>query len=310
MCGVLAIACVGGLLPPRDPAALHAIPAFAVPDTRPGVTYQRFAVLGDHGNGSAGQRRVAGAMAQRAAREPIEFMLTVGDNFYDSGVASVDDPLWETRWEQVYAAPALQVPVHPTLGNHDRRGNAEAQVEYSKRSERWRMPSRYYTFRKPLDGDQYAQFFALDTRHFGPRDPEQTRWLERELASSEASWKIVYGHHPVFSFSDRGPNPRMLRNLEPLLREHRVDLYLAGHHHVLELLEPVGGVTHAVCGAAGGPRERHPIDWTDMTRYAATGGGYCLLRLSAHELVIEFVRMKGETQFAHVLYRRGERRSD
>ena len=35
------------------------------------------------------------------------------------------------------------------LGNHDRRGNIEAQIEYSKRNPRWVLPSRYYAFEIP-----------------------------------------------------------------------------------------------------------------------------------------------------------------
>ena len=286
---------------PADPAGTREIPAFVVPEARPDVTYQRFLAFGDHGNGTRGQQQAADAMAKRAASDGVDFMILLGDNFYKNGVRSVDDAQWTTRWEDVYKAPSLQIPVYPSLGNHDHRGSVQAQVGYSSKSERWKMPARYYTFRKPLDGGQHAQFFAIDSKGFGPKDADQARWLERELQASKARWKIVFGHHPLYSHSERGDNPRMIRYLEPLLRKYEVDLYLAGHHHILEMLKPIHGVTYVVSGAGGGPTHGYPASWTDNSYYAATRGGFCLLRLSLHELVIEFVRMNGKTQYAHVV---------
>jgi acid phosphatase len=286
---------------PLDPAARHPIVPFTVPAAREGVTYLRFLAFGDHGTGTRGQQQVADALALRAARDGTDFMILLGDNFYEGGVRSVDDPQWITKWEQVYAAPALQVPVYPTLGNHDYRGNVQAQLDYAKRSARWRMPARYYTFRRPLDAGQHAQFFAIDSEMLGREDPEQGRWLERELADSTASWKIVFGHHPLYSRSGHGDHARMIGLLGALFERHGVDLYLSGHHHLLELLEPVRGVTYAVCGAGGGPTASDRANWTEDTLYTATRGGFCLLRLSLRELVIEFVRMQGETQYAYVL---------
>lgn len=48
-------------------------------------------------------------------------MLALGDNFYDNGVASTDDALWEKAFRSVYMGygPSLAVPWHPVFGNHD-----------------------------------------------------------------------------------------------------------------------------------------------------------------------------------------------
>jgi acid phosphatase len=267
------------------------------------VTYHRFIAFGDHGTGSKDQQRVADAMAQRAASDGVDFMLTLGDNFYGSGVESVDDPQWKTKWENVYSAKSLQIPVYPTLGNHDHKGNVQAQIDYSKRNANWKMPSRYYTFRVDLDDGQHAQFFALDTDILGRADPKQAEWLERELKSSKAHWKIAFGHHPLYSHSKRFHNLRMIRHLEPVLRRYKVDLYVAGHDHILEMLKPVNGINYVVSGAGGGPGKAYEARWTESSHYAATLGGFCLFRLSKTELVIEFVRMNGKTQYAHTLYK-------
>ena len=103
-----------------------------------------FVVIGDWGRGTEAQHRVAAEMGRTAAATDARFVLAVGDNFYDQGVDSIDDPLWKAMFEDVYTHPALQVPWHAALGNHDYGSNPQAQVDYTSRSPRWRMPERYY----------------------------------------------------------------------------------------------------------------------------------------------------------------------
>ena len=96
-------------------------------------------------------------------------------------------------------------------------------------------------------------------------------------------------------------NLRMIRHLQPLFKEHGVDLYIAGHDHMLEMLKPIQGVSYLVSGAAGGPNKAYEAHWTRNNYYAATNGGFVLIRVSADELVIEFVRLDARTEYAHVL---------
>ena len=112
------------------------------------------------------------------------------------------------------------------LGNHDYSGNTDAQLAYTRKNKRWTMPARYYKISKALPGSA-ADFFFLDTQHlkrddwfgrlFSEKPDEQLTWLEAELAASTARWKIVVGHHPVFSGGEHGDNDEMIRKLKPLL---------------------------------------------------------------------------------------------
>jgi tartrate-resistant acid phosphatase type 5 len=304
--GLLLAAPACGSPRPEDPAATHEILKFEIPPAKKGVTYLRTIVFGDFGTGTSDQHAVAKAMVTRVRREkakvPLDLMITTGDNFYPSGVESADDSQWKSKYEEVYKAKELQVDVRPSLGNHDHKQSIQAQIDYGKRNKRWKLPSRYYTFSHDLD-DQSVQFFAVDTTPLGWRknDPEQLKWLDETLAASKARWKIVIGHHPIYSHSKRPYNTSLIRRLEPLLVKHKVDVYLAGHDHVLEMVKPIKGVHYVVSGAAAGPRKAYPVRWTDKSYYAATNGGFVWMRVSKDELVLEFVRMKGETQFAHVL---------
>lgn len=302
---VLAAGCGSGVgSQPTDPALTHEIPSFEISDLGPGVAHQRFIAFGDMGTGRAGQFEVAAAMVDRASRDGLDFVLTLGDNFYGDGVASATDPQWETKFERPYADPALDVPIYPSLGNHDHKGDPDAQIEYSGRNPNWMMPDRYYTFTRVLDDGTKVQFFAIDTTPmhdlFGDASA-QLAWLDQTLADSDARWKIVFGHHPLYSHGAHGSDRVLIRTLEPVFSSRGVDVYFAGHDHTLEMLKPVSGVHYVVSGAGGGADKAYSISWTDDAYYAATLGGFAYMRISRNELVIEFVRMDAMTQYAHTL---------
>jgi tartrate-resistant acid phosphatase type 5 len=184
-------------------------------------------------------------------------------------------------------------------------GSVQAQVEHSKVNPRWRLPATHHTFTVPLGSDGSVQFFVLDTQTLGD---QQVAWLDRELAASKATWKLVYGHFPLYSHSIRGHNGGMIRRLEPTLVKHKVDLYMAGHDHTLEMLRPVKGVNYLVSGGGGGPDMSYAVTWHDEeTLYAATGGGFVALRIGKDDLVIEFIRLDAKTQWCHVIPRPGAR---
>lgn len=288
-----------------DPAAHRRLPAAVVPPLPDGAAHERFIAFGDWGTGDPDQRRVAQAMAAWARRSGLAFMLTVGDNFYQRGVESADDPLWEDVFEDVYDDPALaRAPVYASLGNHDHKGNPDAQVAYGREHRRWVMPARYYTVHRVLADGTEVQLFAIDSMpiHSGWAGfEEQLAWLDRALGASTARWKLVFGHHPLYTHSGRGRDEAMIRHLEPLLVRHGVDVYFAGHDHILELLQPREGVQYVVTGAAGGPDNMGRVAWAEDTLYAASGGGFVGGRVSRDELVLEFVRLGGRPQFVHVL---------
>lgn len=76
--------------------------------------------------------------------------------------------------------------------------------------------------------------------HEGPvnnEDKVQLTWLQQGLANSTAKWKIVYGHHILWSIGGtKYSEGHVLRKLiMPTLCQY-ADAYIAGHEHDLELL--------------------------------------------------------------------------
>lgn len=64
--------------------------------------------VGDWGrNGLYNQSEVARAMGRTGNN--LDFVISVGDNFYESGLTSVEDAQFDTSFTQVYIADSLQV---------------------------------------------------------------------------------------------------------------------------------------------------------------------------------------------------------
>lgn len=257
---------------PFSPAAVR-LPEFAMP--------LRVLVLGDFGSGSKGQKEVAAAIQAHHGRQPFHFGITVGDNFYQRGVASVRDSKWNSRWEDLYGM--LGIPFYPTLGNHDYYGEVQAQLDYVSPSRSWVFPARQYVLNSEL-----VDLMAIDT--MDPRT-EQYDWLRQKLKASRARWKIVYGHHPVYSAGDHGDNEILKQVLLPLLRG-QVALYLAGHDHDLQHFKPVEGM-HQVISGGGGAKLRE-LTPDPRTVFARTMYGYTVLEIGQERIRLEMFDQKGQ----------------
>jgi predicted phosphodiesterase len=238
----------------------------------------RVLAFGDFGNGSKEQKAVASAMLKFHRQTPFDFAVTLGDNFYNYGMESLTDPRWKTWWDELY--DPLGIQFYATLGNHD-WGFADspaAEILYTKQSPSWRMPAPYYTFTAGP-----AQFFALDTNEISEA---QLLWLKDGLANSRARWKLVYGHHPIYSVGAHQDNPGLIKRLLPVLKG-KVDIYLAGHDHDLQHLKAEDGVHFFVAG--GGGAGVRPVKPEPRSLFAKDAHGFCVLEADGKQLKIRFI---------------------
>jgi len=212
------------------------------------------------------------------------FVLMLGDNFYKNGVSSTKDQQWKTKFETPYRA--LDLDFYPVLGNHDHHGDTQAQLDYGAKSSHWKMPARYYTF---TDGD--VQFFGIDSDDF---DEDQEQWLQASLQSSTQPWKIVFGHHPVYSFGSHGDNDALKEHLLPLLKAAGVDFYLTGHEHDKQVIEK-DGMTFVVTGT-GGARIR-PVGHGEGTVFAASTYGFSHLSIAGRTAILDILNQDGNVEF-------------
>ena len=269
-----------------------------------------FLTIGDWGNTKfhADAARVAEAMARVADERHVQFVLAVGDNFYPAGVSSVDDPLWQSAFEDVYFQKTLDVPWHVVLGNHDYKGDVQAQIDYSRRSNRWMLPKPYYILHQRSQ-NVTADFFFLDTNPMAemkwwervvwsaPQVEAQLQWLENQLAASTAYWKIVVGHHPVFSGGSHGNTPILVERLPPLFKRHNVQLYLNGHDHDLQHIQQ-DGTNYLTSGAAASSRDTHSIEGT---QFAQSKLGFLHTRLDRTTATLTFIGADGAILYETVI---------
>ncbi|GFH25175.1 metallophos domain-containing protein, partial [Haematococcus lacustris] len=76
--------------------------------------------VGDWGRGgSESQRKVASMMAQLGGCYRPSFVVSTGDNFYESGLRGPEDPFFTQTFTDVYTDDSLMVPWYAVLGNHD-----------------------------------------------------------------------------------------------------------------------------------------------------------------------------------------------
>ena len=172
------------------------------------------------------ETKVANAVAQKAAEVQPSFFVMLGDNFYDNGVTSIEDPLWQAYYKSIYTSPSTEVPWYVVLGNHDYySGHPLAEVQYTtslqNSDNRWNMPSNFYTKVFNVPGSQRTlEIFFVDTVILAPNaeDPAKTglppgnpdgstsdaqlillepyrQMLEMQLKHSKADYKIVAGHY-------------------------------------------------------------------------------------------------------------------
>jgi len=237
----------------------------------------RVLAFGDFGDGGKGQREVASAMLQYHRQRPFDFAITLGDNFYNKGMRSVDDPRWRTWWDQLY--DPLGIQFYATLGNHDYGfpQSPEAEILYSKKSPSWRMPATRYTYTAGS-----VQFFATDSQKM---TSDQLEWLQKELVSSTARWKVVYGHHTIYSHGYHGNTPELIRELLPLIKD-RVDIYLSGHDHDMQHLRPEGNLHFFVSGSGGKLRRIRP---GPRSLFAMSARGFAVLEANAESVKMTFV---------------------
>jgi acid phosphatase len=269
-----------------------------------------FVVIGDWGRrGRPDQQQVATQMAASAQSLGAAFVISAGDNFYDDGVASTDDSHWRQSFEDVYDAPSLQTPWYVVLGNHDYHGNCQAQLDYAAAHPRWVMPARYYTQARPLGSSVNLDLIFIDTcpmvKSYREGDQVenpnlranvltqdvsvQLQWLEKTLSESKAGWKIVVGHHPIYSGGIHGDQPELIGQVLPLLQRYKVQAYFCGHDHDLQHLR-AGNVNLFVSGGGSEHRANHEVP---QSQFGKSSSGFMAVSLAKERMMVRVIDNAG-----------------
>jgi predicted phosphodiesterase len=111
-------------------------------------------------------------------------------------------------------------------------------------------------------------------------------WLEKDLAATKATWKLVCYHEPTFNVAGHGSEWGR-REVLPILEKYGVDIVLSGHSHVHERFLPIGPkgakpIIHIVgSSSGGGPRATEP---SPILAASHSGTAYCLFTIRGNQL--------------------------
>jgi predicted phosphodiesterase len=242
-----------------------------------------FAVLGDSGDGGKNQLAVA-ALLERLKPDLI---LHTGDVVYPSG----EERHYDRRFFVPYRRVIKEVPVFPTLGNHDlEKGGAAYFNNFHLPRNNPHDTKRYYSF----DWGN-AHFVALNSELYhedgvgGPE--EQKAWLERDLKETDRPWKFVFVHRSIYSSSNHGSDETIREDLEPVLVRHGVDMVFSGHDHNYERTVPIGGVTYVVSG--GGGKRLYRAGRSEWTAFSRSAHHAVLVGIDGEHLFLEAVEPDG-----------------
>lgn len=259
-------------------------------------------------NGYYQQRPIAELMGNMAEEIGPECVLAVGDVHHFNGVVSVDDPLWTSNYESIYAHPELMIDWLPVLGNHEYRGNTQAVLDYAQRSRRWVMPARYYSRVYENDGTT-VRVVMIDTtpliekyRNDSITYPDackqnndaQLQWLDATLKAAREDWVIVLGHHPVYAQTSKSDSERadMQRVLLPVLHRYgNVAMYVCGHIHNFQHLRMAGDAIDYVVNSAGSLSRK--VKAVEGTQFCSPEAGFSVISANKNSLTMYMIDGKG-----------------
>jgi acid phosphatase len=270
---------------------------------------------------------VAFGLSLVAQTTPPTAILGIGDNIYDDrGLPTFQKmvDLWSAMYHQQY--DSLRQNWFLITGNHEYAWNEMGDPAWSgsPRGEHiqknftnhplnegryWNMPHFWYKQRFETQSGVAIDAFFIDTmiwRHSfvgGSTDQmDQRTWLEMELGSSTAEWKIVIGHHPVYSKGSHGMTSELLEDmdgldsLDPLMRTHGVQFYFSGHDHNQQHMFH-RGLNYVVSGAGGmrSSSTSNEFPSGSMMRYDSENGFARVQFCSASSATLTFYHEDGNS---------------
>lgn len=284
---------------------------------------------GEHREETFYQGYTARTMLQVAAMSKPSFVLALGDNFYDDGVNSTTDSMWNTHFRDVYfrSDELRGIPWYSALGNHDLGygdTGVQAQIDRSTASTAdddgvWSTNGQWYTIQHDIPGGGSVVVVMVDTTWLAPSENEATNEeggisldtqasrigqqikglieIFENIAKNQPTWLLVGGHYPMYSYGEKGDNEELKDYLRPLLEGYGVHAYLCGHDHIAEHLK-YRGVDYIVTGHSSMNGVVQENSNSTLVWAGESTSGFTRWTATRHALVVEFV----EANTSQVLY--------
>ena len=154
--------------------------------------------------------------------------------FFAFGGDLTERPM-DSYWAETFSgldSIGQHYPILNVTGNHE-------YLKYAIRKLERRFPLIFSYFQDSMIGENQVytlrynnlQLFLLDSNREFFYLWSQKKWLEKALKASDAQWKIVILHHPLYSVKGKYNNLTQKTIFNSLIQEYQVDLVLQGHEH-------------------------------------------------------------------------------
>ena len=172
---------------------------------------------------------VANQLLREAFRQhqDAEFLVCGGDL-----TERPTDAFWAETFESLDSI-GQSVPVLTVTGNHEYLKGVIGQLE-----RRFSLIHSYFLDSMVGENQVFTvrykemQLFCLDSNREFFYLWTQRQWLEEKLKESQAKWKIVVLHHPLYSTRGKTNNLIQRWMFDDVIQTYGVDLVLQGHEHV------------------------------------------------------------------------------
>jgi predicted phosphodiesterase len=261
-------------------ATAKALPAKAQPF--------RMVLFGDSGQQNPALKTIA---AQAEAQNPDVF-LHLGDIAYPNGTPAE----YRTNFFPIYrflrTRPSLSVP-----GNHD-IDNSIAWYDY------WSQPRNGPGNNYSVDlGDTHWVMLDSNT-HANLQDPALHRWLDHDLKTTTAPWRLVAIHHPPFTSGAHHFAEQQSRALCHIFQQNNVHAVFSGHDHNYQRSHPLlyrnsnieitpAGIPYIISGGAGADLSdaaNKPQPYTNITK---TAHSFTVLDITSEKLELTQIDATG-----------------
>ena len=260
-----------------------------------------FLLLGDSGEGTAGQR----AVALQMITEKPDFVIHVGDMAEPSGTFEQ----LTANYFEYYFTLMQRACFFTVAGNHEYYTDAAAPylALHSPPTETVPEPDRgrYYSF-----DWANTHFVALDANlldsGFASASARMLTWLENDLANTRALWRVVFFHQTPYATQHHVDDPIDIaaRNLfVPILERYGVQVVFAGHEHNYQRTKPMRagtpvssglGTVYITSGGGGQGLQPLPTVIPDFLAMAEVVFHYLRVEVDASQIVIHAIDENGK----------------
>lgn len=241
------------------------------------------------------------------ANPDAKFMVNVGD-LVDTGQSGA-------HWNSWFAAAAGvidTIPEMPVVGNHETCG-----LESTRRPIYWNaqfhLPQNGPTgLKNQVYSYDYGQvhFAVLDSQQdeehqYGNIFKPQQKWLASDLASTKATWKIVFFHKAPYELHAIRISPAVKSAFCPVIDSRHVDIVFNGHDHGIGHTYPINngvsrdkpsqGTIYYIAGRSGSKSYSDLIkkSWNTFFYNPQDQPNYLVVEVADTKLTIKAVKQDG-----------------